>query len=226
MRALLLAARWRSRAALPSPRPRTCSHQIEEIAGPRTGLPAAQRRETLQQMLARQPLDADTAVRIALLNNPGLEQSLAALAISDADRVAAAQLPNPHFAFARLREGQTLELERMLSFNVLQLLTLPWRAQDADRALQRARLQAAQQVIRAAADTRKALGPGGGGAADRDVPARCARGRRKPAPNWPAAWLAWATSAGCSRRASRRCWRTWPRNWHGPNRLHWRNARS
>ena len=109
----------------------------------------------MQELLARQPLDADTAVRIALLNNPGLEQSLAALAISDADRVAAAQLPNPHFAFARLREGQTLELERMLSFNVLQLLTLPWRAQDADRALQRARLQAAQQVIRAAADTRK-----------------------------------------------------------------------
>jgi multidrug efflux system outer membrane protein len=39
---------------------------------------------------------------------------------------------------------------------VLQLLTLPWRAQYANQALQGARLRAAQEVIRTAADTRKA----------------------------------------------------------------------
>lgn len=136
--------------------PDALRRDVEQLAAGRTGVPAMNAGETLQQLLARQPLEADTAVRIALLNSPTLEGSFAALAISDSELVAAAQLPNPHFTFARLREGQTLELERMLSFNVLQLLTLPWRAQYASEALQLARLRAAQDVIRTAADTRKA----------------------------------------------------------------------
>ena len=136
--------------------PEALRRDVEQLTAGRTGLPAAAGRESLQQLLARQPLDADAAVRIALLNSPGLESSLAALAITDAERVQAAQLPNPHFMLGRLREGQALEIERMLSFNVLSLLTLPWRAQHANQSLELARLRAAQEVIRTAADTRKA----------------------------------------------------------------------
>lgn len=136
--------------------PATLRDEVDQLAAPALGLPPADTRATLQQLLARQPLDADTAVRIALLNNAGLRASLATLAIGDAERVAAATLPNPHFAFARLREGETLELERMLSFDVLRMVTLPWRAQVAGQAMQVARLRAAEDVIRTAADTRKA----------------------------------------------------------------------
>ena len=136
--------------------PAALQRDVQQLAAGRAGVPATPVSETVQQLLARQPLDADAAVKIALLNSPALEASLAALSISDADRVAAAQLPNPHFSFARLREGQTLELERMLSFNVLHLLTLPWRARYADESLQLARMRAAQEVIRTAAETRKA----------------------------------------------------------------------
>lgn len=136
--------------------PEALRNDVERLTTGRTGLPPAASRDTLQQLLARQPLDADTAVRIALLNSPALEASLAALSISDAERVQAAQLPNPHFTLGRLQEGQTLEIERMLTFNVLSLITLPWRAQYANQALELARLRAAQEVIRVAADTRKA----------------------------------------------------------------------
>jgi multidrug efflux system outer membrane protein len=136
--------------------PEALRRDVDQLAAPRIGLPAGSPREALQQLLARQTLTADTAVRVTLLNSPALEASLAALAISDAERVQAAQLPNPHFSLARLREGQALEIERMLSFNVISLLTLPWRAQYAEEALQLARLRAAQEVIRTAAETRKA----------------------------------------------------------------------
>lgn len=153
--ALLLLALALAGCASVTP-PETLRRDADQLAAPATGLPATETRATLRELLAKQPLDADTAVRIALLNNPALEASFATLAISDADRVAAAQLPNPHFAFARLREGQTLELERMLSFDVLRLLTLPWRAQAAGQAQQVARLRSAEDVIRTAADTRKA----------------------------------------------------------------------
>jgi outer membrane protein TolC len=156
MRLLLLGAALALAGCASVTPPEALKSDVAGLAAPATGTAAVETGATLRQLLARQPLDAETAVRIALLNNPGLEASLAALAISDAERVAAAQLPNPHFAFARLREGQTLELERMLSFNVLQLLTLPWRAQYANESLQLARLRAAQDVIRTAGDTRKA----------------------------------------------------------------------
>lgn len=136
--------------------PESLRAQVDQLTAGRTGVAAGAGRATLQDLLARQPLDAETAVRIALLNSPGLEAQLAALSISDAERVQAAQLPNPHFSLGRLREGQVLELERMLSFNVLSLLTLPWRAEYANQGLQLARLRAAQEVIRTAADTRKA----------------------------------------------------------------------
>jgi outer membrane protein TolC len=156
MRLLLLCSALVLAGCASTAGPGALRTEVEQLTAGRTGVAPAGTGATVQQMLARQPLDADTAVRIALLNSPGLEASLAALAISDADRVAAAQLPNPHLTLGRLREGQVLEIERLLSFNVLNLLTLPWRAQYANQSLQLARLRAAQEVIRTAADTRKA----------------------------------------------------------------------
>ncbi|BDT67819.1 hypothetical protein os1_19970 [Comamonadaceae bacterium OS-1] len=106
--------------------------------------------------LLAQPLSAEAAVRIALLNSPQLQFSLATLGVSDADRVQMGRLPNPHFAMGRFTEGDTREIERVLSFNVLGLLALPWRAQWQGQQHAMAQLQAAQDVVRLAADTRKA----------------------------------------------------------------------
>lgn len=106
--------------------------------------------------LLAQPLQAEAAVRIALLNTPRLQESLATLGVSDADRVQMGRLPNPHFAIGRFTEGDSREIERMLSFNVLGLLTLPWRAQWQGQQHELAKLQAAQDVVRLAADARKA----------------------------------------------------------------------
>jgi outer membrane protein TolC len=143
-------------AGCASVEPQALRDDVDALALPRTGVAAAQATATVEQLLARRPFTADDAVRVALVNSPALEGAFAALAISDADRVAAATLPNPHFTFSRLREGQSLEIERMLSFNVLQLVTLPWRARIASEQLEIAKLQAAQDIVRTAAETRKA----------------------------------------------------------------------
>jgi outer membrane protein TolC len=126
----------------------------ERIADAETG--TADTQQTVEQLLRQEPLDARAAVRVALVNNPSLRMSFAALSISEADRVQAARLPNPQFAFGRLAEGHKLEFERLLTFNVLDLLTLPWRARYADQQSELAKLRAAQEVLRLAADTRKA----------------------------------------------------------------------
>ncbi|WP_294371332.1 TolC family protein [Pseudacidovorax sp.] len=102
------------------------------------------------------PLDQQAAVRIALAQSPRMQAAFAALQLSDAERAEAATLPNPVFSFSRLREGRELELDRLISFNVVGLLTLPWRARWAGQQQEAARLDAAQAVLQLAADTRRA----------------------------------------------------------------------
>ncbi|MBB6579036.1 outer membrane protein TolC [Comamonas odontotermitis] len=101
------------------------------------------------------PIDADTAVRIALLNNPGLQGQLAQLGIADAQRVQALTLPNPSFTFGRFRNSQEREIERQFSFGLVQLITLPWRSRWQGWQMEQATLTAAQQVLLLAADTRR-----------------------------------------------------------------------
>ena len=130
-------------------------------AGVQAALPAAdaaakaQAQESIQRWLA-EPLTQDAAVRIALLNNPGLQARLAALGVADAERVQAITLPNPHFTLGRFANSHEREIERTLAFSLLDLITLPWRTQRQNEQLQQSTLAAAQQVLQLAADTRRA----------------------------------------------------------------------
>lgn len=117
--------------------------------------PTEQTQEAVKAMLAK-PLTMDNAVRIALLNSPAMASNMAQLRISEADRVQAATLPNPHFSFMRAVEGDKVFIERALAINIFGILALPWRSQVAGRQFEISKLQAAQSVIRIAADTRKA----------------------------------------------------------------------
>ncbi len=106
--------------------------------------------------LLKGPITPESAVRIALLNNPSLQASMATLGVSDADRVQMGRLPNPHFSIGRFTAGDTLEIERILRFDVIGLLTLPWKAKWQSQQHEMAKLMAAQDVVRLASDTRKA----------------------------------------------------------------------
>ncbi|MCS0611938.1 TolC family protein [Massilia kyonggiensis] len=106
--------------------------------------------------LLSKPLNAEAAIRIALLNNQGLQATLAELAIAEADFVQAGRLPNPGLSFGRVRGGDETEIDRGLSFNLAALLTLPARTGIERRRFEQAKLQAAMQAVMLAADTRKA----------------------------------------------------------------------
>src|SRR3990167_4929498 len=75
--------------------------------------------------LLAQPLTADAAVQIALLNNRGLQAAYAELGIAEADLVQAGRLRNPGFSFGRLHRGEVVEYERAFIFDLLGLLTMP-----------------------------------------------------------------------------------------------------
>ena len=106
--------------------------------------------------LLEQPLSADDAVQIALLNNKGLQASFSELGISEADRVQAGRLPNPGFSFGRLTQGSSVEIDRSIQFNLARLLMLPTINQIESRRFEQTRGAVALSVLSLASETRKA----------------------------------------------------------------------
>jgi outer membrane protein TolC len=107
--------------------------------------------------LLQQPLTADAAVEVALLNNKDLQASYADLGIAEVDLVRAGRLANPSFSFGRMHGNGEVEIERGVVFNVLGLLTMPLTRQVEQRRFEQAQLQAADASVAAAAEARKAF---------------------------------------------------------------------
>lgn len=112
---------------------------------------AARVRELLSQ-----PLSAQAAVQVALLNNRGLQARYAELGIAEADLVQASRWSGPTFSFARLKRGDEVEREASVFFDVLGLFTIPWSTKAQELRFAAARHRAAEETLRLALDTRKA----------------------------------------------------------------------
>ena len=107
--------------------------------------------------LLKQPLTADSAVEIALLNNRDLQASYAELGIAESDLVRAGRLANPSFRFGRLSNGSATEIDRAVIFDVLALFTMPLARQVEQGRLEQAQLQAAFETVGVAGEARKAF---------------------------------------------------------------------
>ena len=104
----------------------------------------------------QQPLSADNAVRIALLNHPGLQATYWDVGIAQADLVQATRLPNPGFGFARTHGGGEVEIERSLTVDLVAALTMPLSRRLEQRRFEQAKLTVAAAIERHAAQTRRA----------------------------------------------------------------------
>jgi outer membrane protein TolC len=106
--------------------------------------------------LLKQPLDPDTTVQIALLNNQGLQAAFAELGVAEADYVQSGRMRNPGLSFQHLRSGESLEIDRSVTFDLIGLLTIPLRSGIEQRRFEQAKLQAASTAVQLAADARRA----------------------------------------------------------------------
>jgi len=109
----------------------------------------------VKELLA-QPLSAEAAVQVALLNNRGLQAHYAELGIAEADLVQASRWSGPTLSFARLRRGGDIEREASLFFDVLGLISIPLATQAQDKRFEAAKHRAAEETLRIALETRKA----------------------------------------------------------------------
>jgi outer membrane protein TolC len=121
----------------------------------RTPEDAQQVRQNVTRLLGA-PLTAESAVQIALINNPGLQATYADLGIAESDVVQAGRLVNPGFSFGRLRQGDEVMIDRLFLVNVLSLVTMPLRTQLERQRFELTRVRVAEQVLRVASDARRA----------------------------------------------------------------------
>ena len=140
---------------------------MEQVAGltkERTGHAVAAQRSAQEADSARsrvneilsQPLSADSAVELALLNNRGLQARFSRLGIAEADLVQAGRLRNPLLSFGRLAGGGVVEIDRAIMFDVLGLLSMPAARQVQQGQFERAQLEAADEAVAVAGEARRA----------------------------------------------------------------------
>ncbi|CAN7317007.1 TolC family protein [Variovorax sp. LjRoot84] len=113
-------------------------------------------RTALSEELLGKPLSQDDAVRLALANSPAVQ---ALIAQSWADIAAANQtsrLTNPVFSFERVRLGDELEIGRLLSFGLVDLILLPQRLSISRSQAAQAQVQLSGTVVDQVTQVRQA----------------------------------------------------------------------
>lgn len=114
-----------------------------------------QAREGLSSQLLAKPLSMDDAVQLALANSPAMQtllaQSWADLAAADQ----AGRIANPVFTFERMRFKDELELGRLLSIGLLDVLTLPRRQAISQNQVAQAKTQLSANVVEQVSQVRQ-----------------------------------------------------------------------
>lgn len=99
------------------------------------------------QTLLKQPLTQTAAVQLALANSPTMQALLAEHWANSANAAQSGRIMNPLFMFDRMRLGSELEIGRLLSFGLLDLILLPQRYQRAQSRVQQVQLQLTRDVV-------------------------------------------------------------------------------
>ena len=113
-------------------------------------------RSKLANDLLSKPLTSDDAVQLALANSPAVQTMLAQSWADMSAANQAARISNPMFTFERVTFKDELELGRLLSFGLLDLLTLPRRFAIAQSQIAQSQVQLSASVVEQVTQTRQA----------------------------------------------------------------------
>lgn len=120
---------------------------------------ATDRDEYLNALLAK-PLTSDSAIRIALVNNPELKATYANLGIAAADVYEAGRIRNPIFSFASLDSNESGE-RNLNSYGLVvsftDLITLPSRKRFAEGEFAAMKESIGAEIVNIAAETESAF---------------------------------------------------------------------
>ena len=108
-----------------------------------------QRNAALERVdeLLQKELTLQGAVEIALKNSPGVQAMLSEYWADSSGIALSGSIPNPVFEFGRLTADEELEIERMLSIGLLDLIRLPVMKRKAELRLDANRLMLSSNVV-------------------------------------------------------------------------------
>ncbi len=106
--------------------------------------------------LLQKPVAQADAVKLALANSPAFQGMLAQNWASAANAAQGGRIANPVLTFERMNMGDEVELSQILSFGLLDVLTLPQRYRVAQRQIAQAQLQLSNNVIEQVTQVRQA----------------------------------------------------------------------
>lgn len=105
------------------------------------------RLQALSAQLLARPVDAPAAVQLFMTNSSAFQALLAEQWAQATQAAQHGRISNPMFSFERMAAGPETELTRLLSFGLLDVLTLPARHAIAQQRLQRQHLQLTADVV-------------------------------------------------------------------------------
>ena len=126
----------------------------KEVKWVRSDADADSVKTEVKKLLAA-PLSVDSAVQIALFSNKGLQASYAELGISEANLVQAGRLRNPGLSYSRASDGSDTKSERSITFDLLQLLTMPLALEIEGKRFEQTKLRVTSEMLGIAAETQR-----------------------------------------------------------------------
>jgi len=130
-------------------------HIKQEIVWPKSEAEQKAVADRVAELL-KTPLNVDSAVQLALLNNKDLQASFYQLGVSEADVVQAGRFPNPKFSMLYARNNGEYKIEQALIFNIFSLFTMP-KLQEIERVnFEKTKQSAALDVLNLAHATQQA----------------------------------------------------------------------
>ena len=105
-----------------------------------------EKHQRLKEILAK-PLSQQAAVSLLLINSPSMQNMLANHWQAQTEAAQSGRISNPVLAFERVTAGDELEISRILSFGLLDLITYTVRQEQAKWRLQQAQTKLAADVV-------------------------------------------------------------------------------
>jgi outer membrane protein TolC len=106
--------------------------------------------------ILQKPVAQAEAVKLALANSPALQAILAQNWVTAANAAQGGRIANPVLTLERMSMGDEVELSQLLSFGLLDVLTLPQRYRVAQRQIAQAQIQLSTSVIEQVTQVRQA----------------------------------------------------------------------
>ncbi len=131
----------------------SAEHVKQEVVWPKSEADQKIVADRVDELL-KTPLNANSAVQLALLNNKDLQASFYQLGISEADIVQAGRFPNPKFSMLYARYNGDYKIEQALTFNIFSLITMPKMLEIERSNFERTKQSVALDVLNLANETR------------------------------------------------------------------------